>query len=82
MHTPIASCCLRNSRANEIPELTVGNANEPGMTDAHRKRLTRNTSIAEPRAAHGRRPVKCKGSGGGGREIEVNCVTGEEDKTF
>ena len=68
MHTPIASCCLRDSRANEILELTVGNSNEPGMTDAYRKRLTRNTCVAEPRAAHGRRPVKCKGSGGGGRE--------------
>ena len=68
MHTPIASCCLRDSRANEILELTVGDSNELGMTDAYRKRLTRNTCIAEPRAAHGRRPVTCKGSGDGGRE--------------
>ena len=59
VHSPIASCCLMDSRANEILELTVGNSNEPGMTDAHRKRLTRNTCIAEPLEAHGRGPVKC-----------------------
>ena len=65
MHTPIASCCLRASRANEILELTVGKLNEPGMTDVHRKRSTRNTCIAEPPEAHGRGPVKCQGWGEG-----------------
>ena len=65
MHTPIASCCLRDSRANEILELTVGNLNEPGMTDVHRKRSTRNTCMAEPPEAHGRGPVNVRD---GGRE--------------